>query len=626
MARRPLSRLVPKQDEALTITTIGNGEDSLVLEISQDAYRGDAQYIIKVDGKQIGGTLTAKASHDTGKSDIVTVKGDWAPGSHEVQITFLNDMSGRDGDRNLYLNGATQNGTQLAGADLDFFWNETKGFQFTKAAATPVEEAPATPAPEPQPAPAPIPTPAPAPIATPGGAPAGAVHVAVGTDIQALVNAAPAGTTFWLEAGEHRMQSITPKNGQTFLGEEGASLNGSRLLTDWTLNNGDWYVGGQTQQGLRNATDEALPGFARGGYPDAVFLDDVPLTAVASRGAVESGTYFFDYNADRIYIGDDPAGRKVEAAVASFAFRDGGGVEGVTIQNLIVEKYATPASFAAIGYETEPVQWTVQDNEIRLNFGIGVGLSSNSLLLNNVIHNNGQMGMAGGGNNLLVQGNEVHTNGFWSGINPDWEGGGSKFAVTEDLVIRDNHVHGNNGYGLWTDIDNIRTLYEGNLVESNSAAGINHEISYDAVIRNNTLIGNGTGHSEWLWGAGIQIQNSRNVEIYGNTVETKGIGNGIALIQQDRGNVQDFGGTASHGSYVTIGNNVHDNVIIGNGASGAVADNDEAGLLAGANLFDRNTYRMSDISEDWFAYGDYYTWSQLQSVSGWEANGTLALL
>jgi hypothetical protein len=164
------------------------------------------------------------------------------------------------------------------------------------------------------------------------------------------------------------------------------------------------------------------------------------------------------------------------------------------------------------------------------------------------------------------------------------------------------------------------------LVENNSSSGINHEISYDAVIRNNTLIGNGTGHSEWLWGAGIQIQNSRNVEIYGNTVETKGVGNGIVLIQQDRGNVQDFGGTASHGSYVTTGNNVHDNVIIGNGASGAVADNDEAGLLAGANLFDHNTYRMSDISEDWFAYGDYYTWSQLHSVSGWETNGTLALL
>ena len=57
--------------------------------------------------------------------------------------------------------------------------------------------------------------------------------------------------------------------------------------------------------------------------------------------------------------------------------------------------------------------------------------------------------------------------------------------------MRDNHVHHNEGPGLWTDIDNIHTLYEGNLVEHNANVGIFHEISYDAVIRNNIVRDNG---------------------------------------------------------------------------------------------------------------------------------------
>ena len=50
----------------------------MVLKVSQDAYQGDAQYVVRVDGKQIGGTLTAQALHSSGLSDMITVKGDWA--------------------------------------------------------------------------------------------------------------------------------------------------------------------------------------------------------------------------------------------------------------------------------------------------------------------------------------------------------------------------------------------------------------------------------------------------------------------------------------------------------------------------------------------------------------------
>ncbi|MEP7007414.1 MAG: hypothetical protein ABI810_15635, partial [Sphingomonas bacterium] len=51
----------------------GTGPDTLVLKISQDAYLDDAQYQVFVDGKQIGGPLTASALHKYGQTDTVTL-------------------------------------------------------------------------------------------------------------------------------------------------------------------------------------------------------------------------------------------------------------------------------------------------------------------------------------------------------------------------------------------------------------------------------------------------------------------------------------------------------------------------------------------------------------------------
>ncbi|MCJ2022621.1 carbohydrate-binding domain-containing protein, partial [Methylobacterium sp. J-067] len=99
---------------------VGTGSDTLVLKVSQDAYKGDAQYTISVDGKQIGGTLTAHAAHASGQSDTITVNGDWAVGDHKVSINFLNDAFGGTAatDRNLYLDSATYDGAAVAGGKL----------------------------------------------------------------------------------------------------------------------------------------------------------------------------------------------------------------------------------------------------------------------------------------------------------------------------------------------------------------------------------------------------------------------------------------------------------------------------------------------------------------------------
>jgi hypothetical protein len=118
------------------ITTLGNGADTLVLKISQDAWQGSATYTISVDGKQIGGLQTASASHASGQDDLITVKGNWDAGSHKVSVNFTNDAYGGSAtaDRNLHVDGITFNGTAVTGGVADLMSSGPANFAFIKAA------------------------------------------------------------------------------------------------------------------------------------------------------------------------------------------------------------------------------------------------------------------------------------------------------------------------------------------------------------------------------------------------------------------------------------------------------------------------------------------------------------
>jgi subtilisin family serine protease len=115
-----------------TTKTIGSGPDSLVLRISEDAWQGDAQYRISVDGNQIGDMLTAWSSHAAGLSDTITVLGDWGAGNHAVSVDFLNDayLNSPETDRNLYVDSATYNGVAISNAQLTLYVGGPASFSF----------------------------------------------------------------------------------------------------------------------------------------------------------------------------------------------------------------------------------------------------------------------------------------------------------------------------------------------------------------------------------------------------------------------------------------------------------------------------------------------------------------
>ncbi len=133
----------PPPSAGPTTTTIGIGPDTLVLRITQDAYQGNAQYTVSVDGVRIEGVLTASALRGSGQSDTLNVLGNWAAGSHNVVVTFLNDAYGGSttADRNLYIEGATYNGVAVSGAQQDIL-SGSRNFSFTEAAVPPTTPPP----------------------------------------------------------------------------------------------------------------------------------------------------------------------------------------------------------------------------------------------------------------------------------------------------------------------------------------------------------------------------------------------------------------------------------------------------------------------------------------------------
>jgi Right handed beta helix region/Abnormal spindle-like microcephaly-assoc'd, ASPM-SPD-2-Hydin len=436
-----------------------------------------------------------------------------------------------------------------------------------------------------------------------------------------IVSANPEGTTFCFNAGTYRMTTyVLPKNNDVFLGLSlGADLNGSQLVTSWTQSGNYWVAANQPQL-IAQTTDVCADSTSNAcQFADAVFVDNAPLNRVMSLADVVSGTFYRDYGNKLIYIADDPTGHTLEAVVCSRPFlANGTGVDGVTIQGLTIEKFAGDTTGAVEGRAT----WTIQGNEVRLNHGDGINASGN--ILGNYSHDNGDFGIEGGyaSTAMNVQGNELAFNNWANFFN----GGGAKFEYATNLVVSNNYAHDNYGPGFHTDGDCANVLYEYNHTKNNLNAGIQHEISWDAIIRYNlfedetSAIPQSDIDSLWAHFA-IGILNSSNVQIYGNTITNST--NGIGAVLFVRGN-------STHGPhtgqpYLMQNLDVHDNTFSGISVSAAgivkAPTYSNAVYTSWNNHFTKDTYSLADLNGSYFIWMDSsgnnayatYTWGQWQN-------------
>ena len=124
----PANTPVPTGDQ-----TLGTGSHDIALGISEDAYEGDAQFIVTLDGTQVGGVLSTSASHSAGAVQVFNVMVDLTTGQHSLGVNFLNNFGGAPGaDRNLYLDSATLDGSPVPGAALSEYIGGEQSFTFVQ--------------------------------------------------------------------------------------------------------------------------------------------------------------------------------------------------------------------------------------------------------------------------------------------------------------------------------------------------------------------------------------------------------------------------------------------------------------------------------------------------------------
>ena len=189
-----------------------------------------------------------------------------------------------------------------------------------------------------------------------------------------------------------------------------------------------------------------------------MFVDGVLYERVATLAELFPGTMYREVNTISLF--DDPTGREVELGLTSFAFS--GSAQNVVIRDIVVTHYANGAQSGAVNGRTGS-GWQITNLTATWNHGGGLNVGPGFLVTGGLFADNGQIGIVGEGNGIVIDGVEIAGNNY-AGYSAGWEAGGTKFRRTNGLVVRNSCVYDNIGPGLWTDINNINTLIEDNVV------------------------------------------------------------------------------------------------------------------------------------------------------------------
>ena len=132
---------------AIPTMTVGSGSDTLCITVNENAYKGDAQFTISVDGVQVGGIETTTAAQATGATQNFDVFGNFGAGSHAVSLNFINDLydGSPTADRNLYVTQASLNGAVISNSTRALMANGAQTINFVGDGTAPANPPTMTP-------------------------------------------------------------------------------------------------------------------------------------------------------------------------------------------------------------------------------------------------------------------------------------------------------------------------------------------------------------------------------------------------------------------------------------------------------------------------------------------------
>jgi hypothetical protein len=435
------------------------------------------------------------------------------------------------------------------------------------------------------------------------------VTVQPGDNVQSMLDRHATGATFCFQKGVYRIREpLVPRRGQKLIAVGRAVINGSVRVTSWTRSGDHWIARDQRMQGPVGDAECEPAGYTGCRYPEGLYFDDKAFRQVTSLSALRPGTFYFDYGANVIHIDKNPAGHKVEVSVSPGGFHGFvGGNDDVTIRGFVIEKFAThPTDYTAA---IKPGgDWRIMYNEIRFSHTNGIQATGGTWVYRNRIHHNGLAGIRGEADHVTIERNVIAYNNIERFSRA--YSGGVRMVKSRDVELIGNRVFGNFSVGLKMDTDNIDILYARNEITGNMGPGIDHEVSYDAVIRGNFLKNNGRANKGGgiFGGTNILIHSSPHVTVVDNTVISTIAVNGIVIRDSERG-------SGPFGAYEIRDVIVSDNVVkmVPGARTGAIGSREF--LSSSGSRFVRNRYLVKRRGlEQWF-------WSTSKSWLEWQASG-----
>jgi parallel beta-helix repeat protein len=325
---------------------------------------------------------------------------------------------------------------------------------------------------------------------------------------------AAAGSTIVLRSGEYRESlslSGKPVTIQPYP-HELAWMTGSVVVSGWVADGNGWRKDGWIHQFTKDTSSRYLdPAYPLAGWPDLAFIDGNPLRQVATRSALAAGCFFVDDAAHQLFIGDNPSGRKVEAAALGQAIylRDPT-MSGTVVRGIGFKHYAVNGTTYGmvvgnadrLTFENDTFAWSA-------NMGISI-FGSDCVFRGNRCLYNGGTGLNGyRAHRLLVEKNLFAYNNY-ERFSSGWGVAGTKILGSTGIDVRDNIAEYNFTKGIWMD----GSIYDARIVRNvcrfNTVDGIMFELSSRSVIASNLLYGNGR--------CGLKVgAGSNHVEVYNNT-------------------------------------------------------------------------------------------------------------
>jgi hypothetical protein len=384
-------------------------------------------------------------------------------------------------------------------------------------------------------------------VAPDGKADASGDTLARPTTLEAAIARVVTGDTVVLRGGTYRTGSLQLNQGitlQPYL-DEVPVLKGTRVADKWeALRDGVWRIKWDTlfpaqplawwrreREGMRTP----LHRFNN----DMVFVDGTPLASVGWEGELDEHSYYIDYAAGYVYVGQDPKDHLVEITAHDIALHrpsrevhgkpsDG---KGPTIRGLTFTQYA----FRAIDIEDRKPSTGPNEEPTDDPVGISdpsrhgkqvvgtllenVTISHTSrvagyfrgdglVIRNSLISDTGTEGIyVIGSSDVLLERNIIRRNNVEQ-LTGYYPGAVKIFNQSYRVTVRDNlvidHPHSN---GVWYDVGNVDAVVVDNYFEG-TQIGLFFEISKGLVAAGNVFVDNDQG---------IRILNSSRARIYQNT-------------------------------------------------------------------------------------------------------------